>query len=469
MKTPLLLGLSLSFLLSACAVGPDYVRPTLPNVAAYPVATNGGEALAAGWWQNFGDAQLNAYIAQALAANVDLKLAAGRVEEAAAGLADVAGAQLPEIDATAGANKLKVSDNGYTPISATNTRNRTVYRAGLATSFELDFWGKLRRATEGARAQLLASTEAQYQVELAVTASVARTYALVRATEAQQLAAEEVCAVRTEERRIIEQRFKLGAANVADQALAEVNLSAAIAAQSDARRAHATAEHLLGALIGQPDLIVGARPGVGLVVPPAPAVGLPADLLRRRPDVVAAEQALIAANARIGYVKAAYFPTFSLTGAFGSESREFGQLFNASSATTSLGLDLKVPVFDFGRTAARVEGAIAVQHQAAANYEKTVLTAFREVRDALVDVRETMLADAAAGRREVAAREAFRVADARRAAGQLSPWEYLQARRLWAESQVAVARVRADRLGAQVDLIKALGGARVDVVPTASR
>jgi len=454
--------LPLSFLLSACAVGPDYVRPETPTAAAFPEATAGGAAVGEKWWQGFGDAQLNAFVEQALVANVDVRVAAGRVEEAAAGLADVAGARLPQIDASAGAAQSKVSDNGYTPISSTNGRNRTVYRAGLATSFELDFWGKLRRATEAARAQLLATSEARTQVELAVASSVVRTYALAQSAAVQQRSAEELVAIRTEERRIVGLRLAVGSANASDRAQAEVNLAAAVATLSDARRARANAEHLLGFLVGRPDLVLPAEASVALALPPPPAAGLPADLLRRRPDVLAAEQSLIAANARIGFVKAAYFPTFTLTGALGNESRDFSQIFTAASATSNLGVDMRVPLFDFGRTAARVEGAVAVQHQAVANYEKAVLTAFREVRDALTDVRETIESARAAEVREASAQEAFRVAEVRQAAGQLPLAEHLLARRLLAESTVAVARVRYDRIGAQVDLIKALGGARVE-------
>ena len=462
MKTSFSLLLPVSFLLSACAVGPGYVRPETPTAGVFPEATPGGVAVGEKWWQGFGDAQLSAFVEQALLANVDVRIAAGRVEEAAAGLADVAGARLPQIDASAGAAQSKVSDNGYTPISSTNGRNRTVYRAGLATSFELDFWGKLRRATEAARAQLLATTEARTQVELAVAASVVRAYALAQSAAVQQRSAEELVAIRTEERRIVGSRFAVGSANASDRAQAEVNVAAAVATLSDARRVRANAEHLLGFLVGRPDLVLPTAGSVALV-PPPPAAGLPVDLLRRRPDVLAAEQALVAANARIGYVKATYLPSFTLTGALGSESRDLAQLFTAASATSSLGVDLRAPVFDFGRGAARVEGAVALQHQAAATYEKAVLTAFREVRDALSDVRETIESARAAELREASAQEAFRVAEARRAVGQLPLAEHLLARRLLAESTAAVARVRHDRIGAQVDLIKALGGARVEV------
>ncbi len=462
MSKPLPMAL-VACLLTACAVGPDYERPALPAAASFPEGKGGQAAIAADWWAGLGDARLTQLVGQALRNNADVRIAAGRVEEASAGLADVAGAQLPAVTAGAAGARNVVSSDSYTSFS-TYGRTRKDYTAGLSTTFELDFWGKLRRASEAARAQLLSADEARRQVELGVVSSVVKAYALVRSADVQQASAQEVLAVRDEELRIVQQRSKVGSAGANEVAQAEVARAAAVAALTDARRARAQAEHLLGFLVGAPDLVL--RPSVAAAaIPPPPAAGLPADLLRRRPDVISAEQALVAANARVGYAKAAYFPSFSLTGALGAESKEFGSVFGQGNGTSVLGLNMSMPILDFGRTSARVDAAVAAQHQAAASYEKAVLTAFREVRDALTDVRETMAAVAAATRRERAAREAFRIAEARRQQGQLDPMEFLAARRLLAESQVAVARVRLDRLGAQVDLVKALGGARPDVAP----
>jgi len=451
--------------LTACAVGPDYERPAVPTDTAYAEKSDSIEAISSDWWKGLGDSKLNDLVATALKANTDIRIAAARVEQAIASFEDISGAQLPQIDGSAGYSKTKISQGGYTPISADNGRNRSLYRAGLSTSFELDFWGKLRRATEGARAQLLAAQGSRAQVELAITSSVVRSYAVLRSTDVQWQAAQEVVRIRQEEQRVIEEKFKVGSAGATDRAQAEVNLAAAISGLSDAARNRAQAEHQLGFLIGQPNFTVSEKFTTSLKLPPPPAAGLPSDLLRRRPDVFVAEQNLITANATIGYVKTAYFPTFSLTGTLGNESRELNGLFSSSTSTSSVGLGLNIPLLDFGRTTARVEGAVAARNQAATLYEKTVLNAFREVRDALVDVRETLAAAQAAERRENSAQEAFRVAQARQKQGQISPVEFLTARRLLAESQASVARVRFDRLGAQVDLIKALGGAPVDFVP----
>lgn len=457
MSRPFLLSAALA--LAGCAVGPDYERPSTPSLAAYPEGKGGKTAVAPEWWRGLGDARLAELVALALQRNADVRLAAARVEEVSAGLDDVAGAQLPAVNAGAGATRSTVSGDGYTSLS-TFGRSRRSYAAGLSTSFELDFWGKLRRATEAARAQLLAAEGARAQVELGVASSVVKAYALVRAAEVQQAAAQEILAARQEELRIVAARRQAGAAGANELAQAEVARAAAVVALSDVRRARAQAEHLLGYLVGQPGFVLPAA-RAALTVPPPPSVGLPSDLLRRRPDVFAAEQSLVAANARIGFAKAAYFPSFTLTGALGAESKQLASIFDAGNGTSLLGLGVNVPLFDFGRTTARVAGAEAVQRQAAAAYEKAVLNACREVRDALTDVRETIVAVQAAQRREEAAREAFRVAAARRDQGQAGPLEFQQARRTLAESQVAVARVRLDRLGAQVDLIKALGGAEV--------
>ncbi len=454
-------------LLGGCALGPDYVRPELPKAEVFPEAGKGGAAVRAEWWKSLGDPELDTMVTKALVANADLRIAVARVEQAAAALGETEGAALPQVDAVGGVSSSKLSEGAYNQNLSSTGRHRSSARGGLSTSFELDFWGKIRRAEEGARAQLLGARESRRMVELSVGAAVVRAYAALRSADAQSLAAQEVFAARDDEAGIIAKRATVGAAGPNEVAQAEVARSAAIAALADARRTRSAAEHLLGTLTGQPALTVAVRRVDGLRLPAPVAPGLPADLLSQRPDVVAAEQALVAANSRIGYVKAARFPSFSLTGAIGSESRELNTLFDGTTATSSLGVDLRYPLLDFGRGAARVEGAVAEQHQAAAAYEKTFLNACREVRDALVDVRETAASAAAAARRARAADEAYRIATERSRQGQTGPMELLAARRLLAESQVAVARVRLDRLGAQVDLVKALGGARPDVAPVA--
>lgn len=449
--------------LGGCALGPDYVRPATPTAEAYPEASAGGEAVRADWWKSFGDPQLDALVTRAQAANADLALAAARVEEAMATLAETEGAAWPQIDASATSQNIKLSEGGFNPNLALSGRTRINQRLGLSTSFELDFWGRIRRAKEGARARLLAAQESRLVVELGVGAAVVRAYALLRAADVQVAAAEEIVGVRDDALSLLAKRARLGAAAPGELAAAVVARGEAVVRRAELRRARGAAEHLLGQLTAQPGLRIASRTEGGLAAPAAVAAGLPADLLRRRPDVIAAEQALIAANARIGFVKASRFPTFSLTGALGTESRDLEALFGPRNSSSSLGLGITMPLLDFGRGSARVEGAVAQRQQAVAAYEQAVLNAFREVRDALVDVRETTEAAQAADRMVVASQEALRIAQARQGAGQAGPDELLTARRVFAESKLFVARVRADRLAAQVDLIRALGGARPDL------
>ena len=460
-----LVTLSAAALLAGCVLGPDYVRPATPATPAFPDAAPGGEEPRPAWWKSFGDPQLDALVTQALAANADLALAAARVEEALAVLGETEGAAFPQVDAVAASQRVKLSEGGFNPNLALNGRTRTNQRLALATAFELDFWGRLRRAEEGARARLLAAREARLVVELGVGAAVVRAYALLRAADAQVAAAEEIVAVRADESALLARRARLGAAAPGEIASAGVAQAEAVARRADLRRARAAAEHLLGQLTAQPALVL-APVGAAPMKAPAPvAAGLPADLLRRRPDVVAAEQALVAANARIGFVKASRFPTFSLTGSFGTESRDLEALFGPGNSAANLGLGVTMPVLDFGRGAARVDAAAAQRRQAAAAYEQAVLNAFREVRDALVDVRETAQAAEAAERLAASAAEALRIARARQAAGQAGPDEMLRARRVHAEAGLVVAGVKAARLVAQADLIRSLGGARPDLGP----
>ncbi|MGA0134215.1 MAG: TolC family protein, partial [Opitutales bacterium] len=193
--------------------------------------------------------------------------------------------------------------------------------------------------------------------------------------------------------------------------------------------------------------------------PSPPATGLPAAVLSRRPDVRAAEQTLVEATARVGLQVASRLPTFSLTGAFGTESRELAGMFQGPTETRSLGVDFSVPLLDWGRGAARVEAAEAGVRAAAAEYERAAYQALREVRDALADVRESSAAAASADRVESASRESFRLARARSEAGQGAPGELLLARRRLAESRILVARLRFERAAAHADLCRALGGA----------
>ncbi|MFN5057953.1 MAG: TolC family protein, partial [Verrucomicrobiota bacterium] len=237
-------------LLAGCALGPDYQRPATPTAEAYPEAGKGGVAVRAEWWKSFDDPELDALVARAFAANTDLRQAVARVEEASAVLSEVEGAALPQVDASGTSQQIKISEGGFNPNLALNGRMRTNQRAALSTAFELDFWGRLRRAEEGARARLLSAEEGRRIVGLAVGASVVRAYAQLRAAEVRAASAAEILAAREAEVALVGRRVVVGAAGPAEVAAAEVARAEAVARRSSARRARAQAEHLLGALTG---------------------------------------------------------------------------------------------------------------------------------------------------------------------------------------------------------------------------
>lgn len=448
----------LASLLAGCAVGPDYVRPETPVPMSFPGAPGRGVALRSDWWRAFREPELDRLVEAAFKANADLRAAVARVETAAAQFEEVEAAALPQVNGTGSDVGSRISQGSFLPINSSFTRSRRSYRAGLATAFELDFWGRVRRAEEAARARLLAGEGAAENVRLTLAASVVRAYADLRAADESAAAADELVAVRTEELAFVRKRVAVGSAGPDAVAAAEQALASAVADRASVRRRRAQAESLIGFLTGAPAYAVApsVRP---LRAPASPKAGLPAAVLARRPDVRAAEQALVEATAQVGLQVASRLPAFSLTGAFGTESRELTDMFGGPTQTRSLGVDFTVPLLDWGRGAARVEAAEAGVRAAAAEYERAAYQALREVRDALADVRESGVAADSADRVERASRESFRLAQARSEAGQSGPAELLEARRRLAESRLVVARLRFERAAAHADLCRALGGA----------
>jgi multidrug efflux system outer membrane protein len=237
---------------------------------------------------------------------------------------------------------------------------------------------------------------------------------------------------------------------------------------AELRRQRALYAHQLALLTGQPELDIASGDLRQLPMPPIPPAGLPSALVDGRPDVRQAEASLVAANAGIGLAKAAYFPRFSLTGSLGSESKHLSDLFSAGSNTWSLGLGLLMPVLDFGRTTARVEQARAINRQSLIAYQNTLQTAFKEVRDALVSLRENSTGDSAQMSRVEHTGKALAIAEKRYAAGYSGYLEVLEAQRSHYDAQLAMISTRQARLGSAVDLFKALGGGWKDAVPPAA-
>jgi len=445
-----------------CTLGPDYQRPAVELPDQYvddaSVAGSSQELLvAADWWQAFDDPLLTELVRAAFEHNADLQQAIATVERADALLKEVGASLWPEIGGSGLASRTRLSEKAGQVATGTSAV-RSSFRVAAAASFELDFWGRLRRAREAALAQALASRYARDTVALSLAGGVAQNYVALRALDAQIAVSRQMLDNRQRTRRLIHDRYAGGIASPLEVQQAEVLFSTAAAKLADLVRQRFLIESQLGLLTGQPDLRLHAGELQALPLPPMPPSGLPSALLEARPDVRQAEAQLIAANANIGVAKAALFPAISLTGSLGSESRALSDLFSSGAGVWSLGSRLDLPLFDAGRRSARVEQADAVQQEALAAYVGAVRNAFRDVNDALVIIRQTAEIEQALDAGMRAAREALRLAEIRYEAGYSPFLEVLDAQRTANDTELAYIRNRQDRLSASILLFKALGG-----------
>ncbi|HWA11000.1 MAG TPA: efflux transporter outer membrane subunit [Opitutaceae bacterium] len=468
MKISLLPFLSLPFAAAFAAlrsVGPDYARPTTAASAAYRDATdpNAWKSVAPAdtaargeWWKLFADPALDALETRALAANQDLQAAAARVEEARAAAGLVRGAGRPQLVLEPSASRARTSATNDIVFPQDLT---TSYNVPLVASWELDLFGRIRRQNESARADAAASAATFESLRLALTADVAENYFSLHALDRELAAVQGSAALRQRELDLVSARLKAGAAAEFDVARAETELADAEAESSALGVRRAALQNALAVLVGESaaNFSLPEAPALN-PLPPAVPAGLPADLLERRPDVAAAERSLVAANARIGVAKAAFFPAISLTGSAGYASGDLDRLFEADSRIWSIGPGLYLPLFQGGRNHANLERSRAAYDEAVAIYRQRVLVAFREVQDALTATR--LLADqsAAQDRALAAAQRAARLAQVRYDAGYVSYLEVIDAQRTALASERAVALLGGQRYVTSVALIKSLGG-----------
>jgi multidrug efflux system outer membrane protein len=444
--------------LAGCALGPDYQRPELEVPAAWVQGVEEGASLAnLPWWDLFQDPQLQALIRTALEENQDLGIAAARIDEFRAVLGVTRASQFPSLDLSATGGRTRPSENVFPGGLSGETVDN--YRLSADVFFEVDLFGRLRRATEAARGDLLATEEARRSLTISLVAAVAGNYMLLRDLDAQLEIARRTEAARRDSLGIIRARFDQGTVPRLDLNQAEIELAVATAAVAAAERAVAQTEHALSLLLGRnPGPIVRGAPLQQQVVPPAVPAGLPSELLQRRPDVLAAEAALAAQTARIGVAEAARWPSLSLTGALGFESSALSDLTAGGSDFWSVGGGLLAPVFNAGRNRSRVEIERARAAQALLAYEQAVQRAFAEVEDALVAVRTYRDEHAARAKQVEAARSAARLSRARYDGGVTSYLEVLDSDRSLFNAELAESQTLRQYLDAVIRLYKALGG-----------
>ncbi|MGH8664979.1 MAG: efflux transporter outer membrane subunit [Burkholderiales bacterium] len=453
-------------LLAGCTMlGPDFQRPqvALPDRYAESSETSGTlTSVPSNWWRLYEEPELDRLVDAGLVRNTDVRLASARIEEAAAVVREAQATLLPLIEGNVDAGRGRTSQRTGTASgsggSGPGPAVRNNVRIAATSSFELDFWGRLRRLRESAGADFLASRYGRDAVMQALSAAIAQTYFTVRSLDAQLVVSNETLAVADDSVEIARSRAQAGLVSDLDVYQAQGNRAQVAAQIKDLRRLRAAAVHQLGVLTGKLDLQLERSDLRTLPSPPLPPAGLPSALLERRPDVRQAEAAFAAANAQIGVARAAQFPTLSLTASLGVQSAELGNLLTAGAGIWSFGLGAVGPIFDAGRYAARTQQAEARARQSAILYEQTVESAFREVSDALSNVRLAADAEQDLAARVAQARSALRLATMRYEAGYSAYLEVLDAQRTVNEAQLAAARNRQIFLGFTVDLMSALGG-----------
>ncbi|HEX4523501.1 MAG TPA: efflux transporter outer membrane subunit [Casimicrobiaceae bacterium] len=466
------LAMAVALALAGCMVGPDYQRPQTPLPATYadaPPAEAGpvtSQAMRADWWTLYEDRTLDELVANALSDNLDVAAAVARIEEFDADLREANAALFPEIDLGATAARSRSSAAVAAPQSI---RVSNDFRIALSTSFEIDFWGRLRRLLESARAQVLATHYAKDVVTLSLAGLTSQTYFLLRSLDAQITATRETLETREQYLAVVRRRVDAGLASGLDLAQALGARSDAAAQLKELVRQRALAEHLLGTLTSRLDLKVAPGDLAQLPIPPTPPMDLPSTLLERRPDIRLAEANLVSANAQIGVAKAALLPRISLTGALGGESAALSSLAQSSAGIWSIGFALAQPIFTWGRLTAEVDATTARQKQALFGYQKSIQTAFREVSDALVNIGQTSAMETDLQASVDAARDALRLSTERYESGYAAYLAVLDAQRSLNISQLALIRNRQALLSASVDLMKALGGGWTDQTPLAVR
>ena len=443
-----------SLALGACALGPDYERPKLPMPEDYQQTIDRGESIAnLAWWDLFEDERLRSLIEIALAENRNLAVAAARVEEARARAGFVRADQFPRIDVGGGASATE--PGSFTPDLGRQER----YELSARLSWELDFWGRLRRLTEAERATVLATEDARRNVIVTLVADVASAYLLLLDLDQRLAISTRTLASREASLGIIRARFDEGTVPLLDVNQAEIQAAEAQASVAALEREIVLAENLLSVLLGRsPGPVLRAGSTANVLASPVVPAGLPADLLERRPDVRQAEQALAAQTARIGAAQALRLPTFSLTGALGLASDELSNFTDSDAGTWGLGAALFGPLVDWGQSARRVEIEQARTRQLLSTYEQTVLQALREVEDSLAGVSTFGLELAARERQANAARSAASLSRARYDGGVTSYLEVLDSERSLFVAELSASSTRRQQLVAIVELYKALGG-----------
>ena len=453
-------GVVAAALLGGCAIGPDYKRP---SVAEPPTFRGQATAEAASfadapWWEVFQDPSLKALIQEALRNNYDVNIAVARVQEARANLSIARSDLYPSLDYSGGASRSKIGP-GVSGQTGGPVRNATSsYFAAMSASWEVDIWGRIRRLTEAARATLLATEEARRGVWLTLVSDLGQAYFELLALDVRLQIARNSTNAYQRTYDLFLDRFNLGVASKLETSRALGALGDAQATIPQLESDIVAKENQISILLGRaPTPIPRGKPMYEQPVVPTVPTGLPSTLLERRPDLRQAEQQLVSANAQIGVAKAEFFPKVSLTALLGTASSDLSTVTGASMIWTGSGI-FSGPLFNMGRTLGFYRASIAQWEQARLQYQQAVLTALREVSDALTALGKLNEAETGQDTAVRALEEAVEHATARYRQGLANYFEVLEAQQQLYPAQNTLAQIRRDRLLSHVRLYKALGG-----------
>jgi NodT family efflux transporter outer membrane factor (OMF) lipoprotein len=461
-SVPVLIAASL---LTGCAVGPNYKRPAVsapPAFRSAGTATTDPTSIADTKWFNlFNDEVLTELVSTALQDNFDLRIAAERVLEARAQLGITRSELAPTLNATAETNSVRTSQIGQIRLPAGSGffSDVTYHQAGFSLQWELDVWGRLRRLTEAARAQYLASEEARRGVVTTLVSDVTTAYFQLRELDLELDIALKTRTSAENSLRLTIVRRNRGVATGLDVHQAEqflYNTSGQIAA---AERSIAQTENAINLLLGRsPGEVARGKALNDFTLPAQVPPGLPSSLLERRPDIRGAEQSLIAANAQIGAAKAQYFPQITLTGFLGGQSRALTDLFTGPGRSWNFAPAATLPIFNAGRLRSNVRLTEALERESLLSYQRAIQSSFREVSDALIGYQKTGEQRAQQELQVTALSETRRLSTIRYRGGLDSFLQVLDAERNLFAGQLFLAQLRREELLAIVQLYRALGG-----------
>lgn len=449
-------------LLSGCVLGPNYHRPCLevPTSYRFPQGPS-DEVLNMAWWDQFQDPVLTQLIEEGLANNKDIQIAAANIENAAGIFLQVRAPFFPQVGYAGNYTRFRQSELNAIPAALPNPQ--TNFQAVSTLNWQIDFWGRIRRQIESARANYFATVEARQNVILSLVAAVANAYIQLRGFDEQLNIAKDTLKSYEESLKYFELQFSHGQVSQMTVAQAKTQYESAAATIPDIESKIAQTEDALCVLLGKnPDSIPRGKTVYELQLPQIPG-DMPSNLLERRPDILQAEQELIAANAQIGAAIALYFPSLSLTGNYGSASEELSNLFKGPAKTWLVDGSILGPIFTWGAIYGQVEQAEAETWGALLNYEQTILKAFEEVENALVSHSMLIEQFAAEGRLVEASKEYVYLAKLQYDGGYSPYFVVLQAQQQLFPSELAWTQTRVSLFTSIVNIYQSLGGGWVDI------